>query len=123
MGQVSDKLRRIEGQAYRGYAHWCPACEEIHIFATEGKNHSGASWTFDGNVNRPTFTPSMLITINPKTAPDYDPEEPTDVCYYFLQNGTIQYLADCTHALKSQRVILPNLPAHLTDDHLKKDET
>lgn len=115
MGQVSDKLRRIDGRSYKGFAHWCPACEEIHVFATEGKNWNGDSWTFDGDVNCPTFAPSMCITVNPKTDPHHDPEEPTEVCHYFLQHGYIQYLADCTHVLKNQRIVLPNLPDHLTE--------
>ncbi len=114
MGQVGTKMRRQAG----GLAHWCPACESMHQFALDGKNSSGAQWTWDGNVENPTFASSMNIVINGKDQPHYDPEEPTEVCHYTLQNGVIQYLADCTHALKNQRIVLPPLPDHLRDTEL-----
>src|SRR5208282_539368 len=47
MGQVSSTLRRVEG----GFGHWCPGCNEMHILPK--------SWNFDGNLERPTFTPSF----------------------------------------------------------------
>jgi hypothetical protein len=39
----------------------------------------------------------------------------SSVCDYFLRNGVIEYLGDCTHGLKSQGIVLPPLPAHLSD--------
>jgi hypothetical protein len=111
MGQVGTKLRRIgrlDGSVAGGLAHWCPACEEMHAFALDGKNASGAQWSWDGNVEAPTFTPSMHI----KTGP---------VCHYFLRAGTIQYLGDCTHAMKGQSVPLPDLPVHLRDARTSTD--
>ena len=118
MSQVGSKMRKIghrEGYSAGGLAHWCPACEEVHAFAIDHPNSHGAIWTWDGNVENPTFSPSMNIVINPVGHKHHNPEYPSEVCHYFLQNGVIQYLADCTHALKNQRVILPVLPAHLRD--------
>jgi hypothetical protein len=118
MGQVGSKMRRIgsaDGYTAGGLAHWCPACEEMHAFALDGPNSSGAKWIWDGNVENPTFTPSMNITINAKSHPHYQPDAATSVCHYFLRNGAIEYLGDCTHSLKGQRIILPPLPAHLKD--------
>jgi Family of unknown function (DUF6527) len=118
VGQLGDKLRKVgpaDGHTAGGLAHWCPACDCMHQFALDGKNSSGAQWTWDGNVENPTFSPSMNIIINPKGHKHYNPECSTDVCHYFLQNGVLQYLADCTHGLKNQRIILPPLPPHLRD--------
>lgn len=118
MGQVGTKMRRqgpADGYTVGGLAHWCPACESMHQFALDGKNSSGAQWTWDGQIENPTFTPSMLITINAASHPNHLVGEPTDVCHYFLRRGVIEYLADCTHGLKGQRVVLPPLPEHLKD--------
>jgi hypothetical protein len=120
MGQVSRKLRNFgtAGTKYRGFAHWCPGCEEMHVIATDGKNHSGAQWTFDGNLESPTFSPSINIRTGPRpTVPEGRPDaSQIDVCHYFLKAGVIEYLGDCTHAMKGQRVPLPDLPASVADD-------
>lgn len=121
MGQVGSKMRRIEGRTYKGLAHWCPACNEAHAFAIEGKNSSGACWTWDGDVEAPTFAPSMLIKTGPY--PHQPNEQPRiDVCHYFLKKGIIEYLGDCTHHLKGQKINLPPLPEHLTDAFLARSK-
>lgn len=117
MGQISAKLRTVgvdDGHSGIGYAHWCPACEEMHAFAVEKPFSNGAKWTWDGNVNAPTFSPSMNIRIGPYPADDDQPGR-IDVCHYFLRAGVIDYLGDCTHALKGQKVPLPDLPERLRD--------
>lgn len=84
--------------------HWCPACKEPHDFAVELPFTNGAKWTFDGNHDKPTFSPSMLITIG---------SDPPQVCHYFLREGIIEYLGDCTHELKGHKVPLPDIPAEI----------
>ncbi len=118
MGQVGSKLRRwaTSGDGYGGgYAHWCPACEGIHVFATDAPQRNGARWTFDGNAAAPTFRPSMNIRTNPPEDPHYQPQAASSVCHYNLVAGMIEFCGDCTHALVGQRVPLPDLPIHLTD--------
>lgn len=118
MGQVGTKMRRVgsaDGYTAGGLAHWCPACNSMHAFAIDGKNSSGAQWTWDGNVEAPSFSPSMNIIINPKGHKHHNPNCSTDVCHYFLKGGVIEYLGDCTHALRGQKVPLPELPRHLRD--------
>lgn len=118
MGQLGSKLRRIgpsDGYTAGGLAHWCPACEQIHAFALDGKNSSGAQWTWDGNVEAPTFAPSMHIRTNSPDDPRYQPQACSSVCHYFLRAGIIEYLGDCTHAMKGQKVPLPQLPEYLRD--------
>lgn len=120
MSEAGTKMRRVAALNGfgGGYAHWCPACEEAHVYATDNPQRNGAKWTFDGNLDRPTFTPSMLIRIGPRpTVPEGRPDAgQVDVCHYFLTAGSIQYLADCTHALKGQTIPLPDLPPHLRSD-------
>ena len=49
MSQVSPYLRKVED----GYAHWCPACKEMHRLPN--------GWNFNGDVNKPTFTTGLGI--------------------------------------------------------------
>ena len=75
------------------FFHYCPGCRDFHYFHTAYKNRSDASWTFDGNMEQPTFHPSMNI------GPSY--------CHYWLRNGKIEFLGDCHHELKGQTVDIP----------------
>lgn len=76
--------------------HWCPGCKRVHAFEIEKPNPWGAMWTWNGDTERPTFTPSMHLPGR---------------CHYFLTDGRIQYLADSTHHLAGQVVDLPDFPS------------
>lgn len=98
------KLRRTKN----GIAHWCPACEKVHVFTTDGKNTSGAGWAWNGSVDKPSFTPSMLIRWGKHCDPSW--EEMGGVCHYILTDGVINFCGDCTHAMVGQSVPLPDWP-------------
>jgi hypothetical protein len=114
MGQVSPCLRR----ATNGYSHWCPGCKEVHLIPD--------TWTFEGNVNIPTFRPSVKITSKKTIRDDRgnwlgDWERDAagnaidSCCHYVLTGGQLQFCVDSTHALAGQTVPLPELPQWLTD--------
>lgn len=113
MGQVSSKLRRGEGQ----YFHWCPACEEMHPLPD--------GWTFDGNLESPTFSPSFkhtgkqCVVVNGEWTGEWVRDaagNPVDwCCHYILTAGVLNFCGDCTHAMAGQSVPLPPLPDHLAD--------
>lgn len=93
--------------------HFCPGCNTLHDFAVDEPQHNGAQWTFDGNIQHPTFQPSMHIRIGPYPARDDSDDPPAgsfDVCHYFLHHGILTYLNDCTHTLQGQKCFLPDLP-------------
>lgn len=110
MGQVG-KLRRLK----TGWAHWCPACEEMHVFATDKPNSQGAQWRFNNDANHPTFEPSMHIKINNKDHPHHQPNAATTVCHYTLTAGILTYLMDCTHDMRGRKIYLPELPPGVRD--------
>lgn len=62
-------------------------------------------WIFNGNMDRPTFAPSVLQRY------DYGPNEDRKhfCCHSFVRDGQIQYLTDCTHAMAGQTVDLPEI--------------
>ncbi len=71
---------------------WCPGCEMVH-----GPDHT---WGFNGDIERPTFTPSILCNAN----------FPESRCHSYVTDGKIRFLDDCHHALKGQTVDLPDVP-------------
>ena len=113
MGQISAFMRRAEG----GYAHWCPGCQEMHVIPDR--------WSFDGNVDRPTFNPSVKITgkqvvvVNGKWTGEWVRDANGNLldmcCHYFLHHGELKYCADSTHALAGKTVPLPELPSEMKD--------
>jgi hypothetical protein len=82
------------------YWFWCPGCKGNHRYEVP-------HWTFNGNLERPSFTPSLLMnrgSTNP-TVP---------VCHLFMTDGEIRFLNDCTHDLAGKTVPCLELPEHLT---------
>ena len=109
MSALSPILRDAEG----GRLHfWCPGCGGVHgINVGEGP---GPRWGWNGNVNKPTFTPSIHVRTGRAVDPAFQPEpgDPPEVCHSFVTDGRIQFLGDCTHALAGQTVDLPIYPGH-----------
>jgi hypothetical protein len=103
MSRVSSKLRRWAGGGKAGYTYWCQGCEMMHGVITEGPG----AWGFNGNVDAPTFTPSVLTTWNEGE------QRVEERCHTFVTDGRVQFLSDCTHALAGQTLPLPDLPEHL----------
>ena len=112
MSALGSKLRRVEGGLI---AFWCPGCKQAHHVTV----HESRGWSFNGDGDRPTFSPSVMVR---GTAPITDDEHrrimagenftPTPrVCHSFLRDGRIQFLGDSTHALSGQTVDLPDWPS------------
>ena len=84
-----------------GYSFHCPACGYGHMYHTEKPNECGAKWTFNGNLEKPTFRASMLV--NAKN----EGREPK--CHLFVTDGKIQYLGDCTHKMAGQTIEMEDI--------------
>lgn len=84
------------------YTYRCPGCQMLHVLAT-GKGDR-PRWTFDGNFQVPTFSPSVLVT--------WETPNGRRCCHHFIREGKIQFLGDCTHNLANQTV--PMIPYHNT---------
>lgn len=87
-----------------GYAIFCPACGHGHIFNIARDGYSGPDWEFNGNFEKPTFKPSMLVFVT------LDNGKRKTLCHSFVTNGRIQFLDDCAHAMKGQTVDLAPFP-------------
>lgn len=118
MSQSDDANRVLMGPTTDGmYLWWCPGCEENHgVWTGKPNEYTGSRWSFDGNLWRPTFAPSILTryTKNPPGDPETwtwskGPGTKADgcvdmVCHVFIRNGMIEYLGDCTHPFAGRTV-------------------
>lgn len=95
----------------------CPGCGIPHVvYVGEG---SGPRWGWNGDAERPTFTPSILVQYPhwepPATMENRDKIESGEivqtkvdgVCHSFVTDGRIQFLGDCTHHLAGKTVAIP----------------
>lgn len=109
MSQVSKKLRYWEGKGRFGYTFFCPGCNTAHTVST-----NSGGWGFNGNVELPTFTPSVLVTwpAVPNASDEFKEWRSERRCHSFVTDGMIQFLSDCTHAMTGKTVLLPDFPEH-----------
>lgn len=82
----------------------CPGCECLHSVYVTSPGTGATVWSWNGSVDRPTITPSILVN---GRAECLNPAVPR--CHSFVVDGRIQFLSDCTHRLAGQTVDLPEI--------------
>lgn len=83
-GRFMRKLSGSDGKPT--YMVYCPGCKYSHPIDSR--------WSFDGNLEAPTFNPSLLCNAH----------DPQQRCHSFIRAGQWQFLSDCHHELKGQTV-------------------
>jgi hypothetical protein len=114
---ILRKVEKREGSRDPDFTFFCPGCKCGHALWTTERNHgNGAIWAFNGDMEKPTFSPSLLIRSHqwtpPVTGENYEefkrkPLTQTKVetvCHSFVRDGRIEFLSDCTHELRGQTV-------------------
>ena len=95
---LSDQDDKLSGMII-----FCPGCKNGHFFHTvpwiAGGGKAGPVWKFDGDVMKPTFSPSMLV----------NRDDPKSRCHSHVRSGRIQFLDDCYHGMKNMTVDLPDI--------------
>jgi hypothetical protein len=81
---LSNLLRSADGK----FLFWCPGCECGHWFKTTAP---APTWTFNGSFENPTVQPSIKV-------------EGMILCHLYLTDGVIQFLGDCQHSLRGQKI-------------------
>lgn len=111
---TGNVCRRWTGGSKKGVHFLCPGCNDFHMVTTEG---GPPQWSWNGSLERPTFTPSVLVTYpaNPDADEDFKEWRSERRCHSFVMDGRIQFLGDCTHVLAGQTVDLPPWP-YSTED-------
>lgn len=76
----------------------CPGCGIAHGVTVEeaGGAVYPSYWEWNGSMKEPTFAPSVLVT--------------GSECHSHVKNGSIEFLADCSHGLAGKTVELPDWP-------------
>ena len=92
------KVQEHDYKDGKQYWFWCPGCDYSHAFTVL---ENGKGWTFNGDLEKPTFSPSLLC----------NQSHPESRCHSFVKDGMIQFLNDCHHKLAGQTVPLPE--AHI----------
>jgi hypothetical protein len=88
---MAEKLRSMTVDGVECYVFHCPGCKFGHRFEV-----GNGRWTFNGDLERPTFTPSLVSITN----------EP--ICHLFMRDGKIEFLSDSKHELAGQTVDCPD---------------
>lgn len=128
------KIVTDDAGRYCGIRIKCPGCGG-HVVATDwtpaGMEQAHPElahprWTFNGDLERPTLSPSLLTRTGhylhspavpgncacdfEERCPGHGPWTwPCVICHSFVTDGRIQFLGDCTHALAGQTVDLPEI--------------
>ena len=97
--------------------YMCPGCHCYHYVRVGDGPHP--RWGWNGSHVKPTLNPSVLVTaVKPLTDDQYksvmagelfEPEH--TVCHHFMWDGVLNFLADCTHDLKGQKVPMAPIKA------------
>lgn len=106
------------------FLFWCDGCHCAHGIWTIQRNASNAIWTFNGNLEKPTVSPSIKIEY-PAWEPPVTPEnmdkwranpwhqtKKTYICHCVINDGVINYGADSTHGLSGQTLPMTPFPQH-----------
>lgn len=93
---LTNKLRLVTNGVF---LHWCEGCMKNHEIDIFNENHH--CWSFNGNIDYPTFRPSIKIHVKEQM-----------VCHYNLVEGVVHYFGDCTHKLAGRSVKLPLIPSN-----------
>lgn len=89
------RLIKSDDDQYHSLGFRCPGCKCFHYYRVKGK--TGPVWQWNGDPEKPTFTPSLL----------YHATEASPKCHIYLTNGIVSFLDDCGHELKGTQYTLP----------------
>lgn len=89
----------------QGNQFWffCKGCDETHCF--------GAQWNFNDDYEKPTVSPSILVTweAQPDAEEEFKEWRIARRCHSYITDGKIKFLDDCTHSLKGQTIDLEEI--------------
>lgn len=89
---ILHRVQPLEGHISADYVFWCPGCKFGHgVWTTHPNDRTKAMWAFNGNMEKPTFHPSILIEWGDNKR-----------CHLFVTDGKLHYCGDCTHELAGQ---------------------
>lgn len=95
------------------YEFWCPGCEDHHHIRTEEaptwgrdlttKEPYQVCWRFNGDMDKPTFSPSMKLTTQVGQG------RAIHVCHVAIHGGMLEYFAATSHGLAKKFIPMTEL--------------
>lgn len=82
-----------------GYRMNCPGCGLHHVIFSEKSDGVPSPWTFNGDLEKPTVTPSLKVTMG-----DDNPY----CCHFVITDGMVSFCSDSSHSFANKTV--PMLP-------------
>lgn len=93
-----------------GYIFDCPGCKSTHIVHVFERNRCNAQWSFNGDMEKPTFRPSLNQRVGPfpQGAKRYgqDWSGKFDVCHVTVTDGICDFHGDCSHEFAGKQLPL-----------------
>jgi hypothetical protein len=114
---VKTKVIHVDdhGIKYDSLMFVCPGCSAggprgfigLHMLPVNTTSLDRPSWEWDGNLDKPTLSPSILTRggIGGKKA----------IYHSFLKEGIFEFLKDSTHPLSGKKEPIPDLPDWAVD--------
>jgi len=87
-----NKLIKIKCKDGNRYSFLCTGCDCYH-----GVIISEKGWSFNEDMEKPTFKPSLLSITGEKR------------CHLYVEKGNLRFLNDCTHDLAGQVIEMENI--------------
>jgi hypothetical protein len=115
MSRISNKLRKWANpdNGDEGLSYYCQGCDSNHSIKTKGQG----AWGWNGDLEKPVFTPSVLVTwsANPDASEEFKEWRTARRCHTFVgcngaQPGEVIFLGDCTHVLAGKVMPFADLP-------------
>ena len=111
--QPKRKARPVRLEPGRGYVECAPS-EATHLtlripgptglltlpVIRSGTRDGTGCWTWNGSTDAPTLRPSVLTQGHSRHS------EYAFRCHSWINDGTAQFLADCSHSMAGQTVLL-----------------
>lgn len=97
---MKNKLVRLDEGNGEAYMFDCPGCMMSHMVYVHHKDYRKPCWTWNGNMQKPTFQPSLLVQW------EHGENNEKRACHSFITDGRIHFLNDSTHGLAGQVVDL-----------------
>jgi hypothetical protein len=86
--KVQQVTWTLDGEIH-SWMFYCPGCKENHAYLN-------GRWQFNGDIERPTFRPSLLYAEKPIR------------CHLHVTDGRIEYCSDCDHELAGKVIDVPD---------------
>lgn len=103
--------RRSENKSY--FLFWCPGCGHGHVFWCGSGFAHPQHWSFNGNFEKPTFSPSLRMFVRVAKEVDgklVDTGEQKTHCHLHVVDGELKYCSDNPHAMNGKTIPMQDIP-------------